>query len=88
MFLTRADLILLFFCRNTSVDEDNLDVKGHAYYDTQRDIAETKIHHLLSENLFMPRNKVRVVIVAAWRHGHVYWAGSDVLIQLHNDGHA
>ena len=38
----------------------NLDVKEHVYYETQRDIAETKIHHLLSENLFMPRNKVTV----------------------------
>ena len=33
-------------------------MKEMIYTQTQKDVAETKIHHLLSENLFMPKNRV------------------------------
>ncbi len=33
-------------------------MKEMAYTPTQKDLTETKIHHMLSENLFMPRARV------------------------------
>jgi hypothetical protein len=33
-------------------------MKEMYYNKSQKDLTEEKIHHLLSENLFMPRNRV------------------------------
>ena len=41
---------------------ENLDMKEMIYTQTQKDVAETKIHHLLSENLFMPKNRVSCLL--------------------------
>ena len=48
----------LKFRENVGVNVENLDMKEMIYTQTQKDVAETKIHHLLSENLFMPKNRV------------------------------
>ena len=45
------------------VNVENLDMKEMIYTQTQKDVAETKIHHLLSENLFMPKNRVFIIII-------------------------
>ena len=37
----------------------NIDPKELHYSQTQKDMAETRIKHMLSENLFMPRNRPR-----------------------------
>ena len=52
--------ISIFKCReqHTGANVENLDMKEMIYTQTQKDVAETKIHHLLSENLFMPKNRV------------------------------
>jgi len=44
-------------------------MKEMAYTPSQKDLTETRIHHMLSENLFMPRARVsgageRLVLVA------------------------
>ena len=38
-------------------------MKEMIYTQTQKDVAETKIHHLLSENLFMPKNRVNIILL-------------------------
>lgn len=37
----------------------NIDPKELHYSQTQKDLDETRIHHMLSENLFMPKNRPR-----------------------------
>ena len=37
----------------------NLDPKEVHYNQSEKDMEETRIHHMLSENLFMPRNQPR-----------------------------
>ena len=43
---------------NNNVDETNIDPHEVFYNLNQRDLDDTNIHHVLSENLFMPRNRV------------------------------
>ena len=51
---------------------ENIDMKEMIYTQTQKDVAETKIHHLLSENLFMPKNRVRTrLCVESYNKIHV-----------------
>eukprot|EP00096_Caligus_rogercresseyi_P006867 TRINITY_DN2383_c0_g1_i1.p1 TRINITY_DN2383_c0_g1~~TRINITY_DN2383_c0_g1_i1.p1 ORF type:complete len:889 (-),score=207.95 TRINITY_DN2383_c0_g1_i1:856-3522(-) len=38
---------------------NNLDLKEFSYTKSMKDMTETKIHHVLSENLFMPRARPR-----------------------------
>lgn len=42
----------------SSPNVEILDVKEMYYNKSQKDLTEEKIHHLLSENLFMPKNRV------------------------------
>ena len=44
--------------RKISAHHANIDPKELHYSQTQKDLDETRIHHMLSENLFMPRNRV------------------------------
>jgi hypothetical protein len=47
-----------FLSSPSSANIENLDMKEMYYNKSQKDLTEEKIHHLLSENLFMPRNRV------------------------------
>lgn len=47
------------YYRNSQSNMENLDMKQLPYTPTQKDMTETRIHHMLSENLFMPRARVR-----------------------------
>lgn len=48
-----------YFCFSpSSANVENLDMKEMYYNKSQKDLTEEKIHHLLSENLFMPKNRV------------------------------
>ena len=42
-----------------TLNHANLDPKEVHYNQSQKDMDETRIHHMLSENLFMPRNQPR-----------------------------
>ncbi len=55
--------LIYFFetCSPSSANIENLDMKEMYYNKSQKDLTEEKIHHLLSENLFMPRNRVRLL---------------------------
>ena len=68
-FIECSNLIFIFSHFNfqtlrehVGVNMENLDMKEMIYTQTQKDVAETKIHHLLSENLFMPKNRVSFLI--------------------------
>ena len=55
----------------SSANIENLDMKEMYYNKSQKDLTEEKIHHLLSENLFMPRNRV------------IFWIDFDFKANLH-----
>ena len=39
------------------------DQENNNYHQSQRDLDDSNIHHMLSENLFMPRNRVSSLYV-------------------------
>jgi len=64
---------------------ENLDMKEMIYTQTQKDVAETKIHHLLSENLFMPKNRPRRMSYSrhAVNEADLGIQGGDVSYKMH-----
>lgn len=49
----------MFFSGGSQANLENLDMKEMAYSPSVKDLTETKIHHMLSENMFMPRARPR-----------------------------
>ena len=41
-----------------NASSDNLDMREMIYTPSQKDMTENKIHHMLTENMFMPKAKV------------------------------
>lgn len=48
---------------DSATNLDNVDPKEYHYNQTEQDLDERGIHHVLSENLFMPRNRVREALL-------------------------
>ena len=44
-----------------NASSDNLDMREMIYTPSQKDMTENKIHHMLTENMFMPKAKVRLL---------------------------
>ena len=63
LFCVRILYSQIFKSRDHGEHAENLDMKEMIYTQTQKDVAETKIHHLLSENLFMPKNRVSIILL-------------------------
>ncbi len=59
----------------SSTNVENLDMKEMYYNKSQKDLTEEKIHHLLSENLFMPKNRVSQVHpkLFKFQSDHPFW---------------
>ena len=43
---------------NNLMASDNVDMQEMAYTPSQKDVTETRVRHMLTENMFMPKARV------------------------------